>query len=311
MAQKRDIHQEVTDKIVAAIERGLEGKWTMPWVSMASTGHPENAMTGKRYNGVNVLSLWCAAHDRQYPVNVWAGFRQWKERGASVRKGEKGEIVIFVKSLALKDENGDQRLDGNGKPAFFPMVKYSHVWNVAQVDGCEVETPDLPAIAERIDDCERFVSNTGATVRYGDKGAFYYHPPSDHIGMPAREAFRDTDHGTATERLYSTLFHELTHWTGATHRLDRERFRKGDGATKTADIESRAREELIAEIGAAFMCAEQRINAEPRTDHAQYIDTWLSVLKKDKRAIFTAAGKASEAVAYLNDLQGNADQIAA
>lgn len=309
---RRDVHQEVTDAIVSAIEAGAEGDdWQMPWASMAATGSPENAVTGKHYNGINVLLLWIAAEKAGFPTNQWAGFKQWKERGGMVRKGERGTMIVYVGSAVSRDKDGQTETDPDtGEPRRFSFAKWSHVWNVAQIDGIEAAAaPELPDLAERLEHCEEFVSATGAVVRWDQSRAFYRHSPDDFIGMPPREAFIDTDHSTATEGLYSTLFHELTHWTGDPLRCDRPRFDKGN--MQSRDIATRALEELIAELGAAYLCAELGIALEPRRDHAVYIAHWLTALKRDKKAIFKAAGQASAAVAFLADLQPNAPRLGA
>jgi len=289
MSDRRDLHQEITDKIVAAIEAGA-GQWRMPWVGQQG-GLPYNATTSARYRGVNVLSLWLASTAAGYPMGAWGSYRQWAEKGAQVRKGEKGTVVVFYKPLAVtrETESGETETDQ------IPMLRYSHVFNVAQVDGFEIERPALPALAQRIEAAEAFVSRTGAIIRYG-MGRASYSPSLDRVAMPDWEAFIDTATATATENAYGTLLHELTHWTGHEKRCARD-FSKRFGS------DAYAAEELVAELGAAFLCARLGITAEPRADHAEYLAHWLKILRGDKRAIFTAASKASAAVDYLAGLQ--------
>lgn len=175
------------------------------------------------------------------------------------------------------------------------MARISTVFNSAQVDGYQPETlPERP-LFERIEGAESFVSNTRAVVRHGGEQA-YYRPSADHIQMPDREAFTGTDTSTAQEGYYGTLLHELTHWTGPEKRCARD-------LGKRFGREAYAAEELVAELGAAFLCAELGIATQPRLDHAKYIEHWLGILKADKRAIFTAAAKAAQAVDYLSNLQ--------
>ena len=286
---KRDLHQEITDKIVAMIESGA-GRWEMPWHGTLGK-RPVNAVTGHRYNGVNVLNLWADSIDKGFATNQWATFKQWQEHGAQVRKGERGSLVVYVGQVARERTNDDGETEEYG----VSFLKYSHTFNADQVDGFEVETVERPNLATRIAAADAFVANTGAIIRE-NQGRAFYNPTDDFIGMPAFDLFRDTDASTATENAYSTLLHELTHWTAPKKRLDREFSKRfGDGAY--------ALEELVAELGAAFLCADLDITNEPRADHAKYLAHWLEVLKADKRAIFTAASKASEAAGYLADTQ--------
>lgn len=290
--ERRDLYQEVTDKLVAAIEEGA-GKWRMPWAQQLQ-GMPYNATTKHRYRGVNVLILWSEAVAKGYPTHEWASYRQWAERGATVKAGERGTVIVFYKSLAVKgkDENGEDAVDT------IPMLRYSHVFNAAQVDAWQSPAIERPALAQRIEQAEEFLAATGAQIRWG-MGSAFYSSHHDFIAMPDRDRFKDTPTSTATENVYSTALHELTHWTGHKTRLAREFGKRfGDDAY--------AAEELVAELGAAFLCSRIGISAEPRQDHAQYLASWLRVLKADKKAIFTAAARASDAVEFLDRLQPGA-----
>jgi antirestriction protein ArdC len=286
--EKRDIHQTVTDQIITAIEAGA-GQWRMPWVGKTN-GLPFNATTGKAYRGVNIVSLWIEGMG--YPTQEWASYQQWSEEGAQVRKGEKGSMIVFYKSYTKEKHNTDT---GQTTEESAMVLKYSHVFNAAQVDGWNSPTIELPNLAQRIEAAERFVTSTNATIQYGGLRAFYA-PSRDLICMPDFAAFIATETATATENAYGTLLHELTHWTSHKTRCDRE-------LAKRFGSDAYAAEELIAELGAAFLCAELGISPAPRQDHAQYLQSWLNVLKGDKRAIFTAASKASAACDYLNQLQ--------
>lgn len=298
---RRDIHQEVTDTIIAALETS-DDNWQRPWVTLAKSGLPHNAVTGKSYRGINSLLLWIAADKRGYLTQVWAGFKQWQEKGAAVRKGEKGTIICYVGSAPKRGQDGKPELDENGDEIRYTFIKHSHVWNAAQVDGYEAgDPPAMPDLAERLAHCEAFVTATRAIIQYGGDRA-YYSPNSDHIGMPLAEAFKGSATSTATECFYSTLLHELTHWTGHKSRCDRFETKAG-GIMTTADREDYAREELVAELGAAFLCAELGISNDPRPDHAQYLQHWLKALKRDNRAIFKAVGLATKAADFLHDLQ--------
>lgn len=299
--ERFDVYEAVTNQIINAIEAGT-GQVAMPWhASGAAITRPTNIATGNAYRGVNTVALWAAAATGGYADGLWGTYRQWQSRGAQVRKGEKSSLIIFYKEFESDDaerEDGLVNLDRRF------MVKASRVFNVAQVDGYEREETD--ATADPIDpiaSADAFIQATGAVVREGGERAFY-HRIDDAITMPDRFRFKDTATSTATEGWYSVLLHELTHWTGAEARLAREfgeRF--GDDAY--------AMEELVAELGAAFLCADLGITAEPRPDHAAYIGHWLRIMKGDKKAIFAAASAAAKAGDFLAGLQPSEAQAKA
>jgi antirestriction protein ArdC len=294
MSKERfDIHQHITDKIISAIERGA-GDFRLPWHrSAGSIMRPVNVASKKQYRGINVVALWAYAEESGYSSGIWGTYRQWAEAGAQVRKGEKAAYVVFYKELefAAETETGDAdtvtRLFARATPVFA----------AEQVDG--FSPPALPARAanpvEPVEAAEAFVAATGANIVHGGSRACYV-PRTDNIHMPPRDVFIGTATSTAAEAYYSTKLHELTHWTGTESRCNRQFGKRfGDDAY--------AVEELVAELGAAFLCADLGISTEPRADHAQYLAAWLSVLKADKKAIFTAASKASEAAAFLAGFQ--------
>jgi len=280
----RDLYQDVTNAIVGQIEAGA-GQWVRPWAGGA--GIPSNAVTGAEYRGVNILSLWGSAAARGYGAGLWASFKQWQAVGAQVRKGEKGTMIVYAGAVSVRDPA--EAAEAAERKVHF--LKCSHVFNAAQVDGFEAPAIERPALGERIAAAEAFVENTGAVIQYGNDRAFYA-IARDIVAMPDLERFTGTPTSTPTEAFYGVLLHELTHWTGHAKRCDRQFGKRfGDQAY--------AAEELVAELGAAFLCAKLGITAEPRADHAQYLASWLQILKGDKRAIFTAASKASAAVDYL------------
>lgn len=293
---RRDAYQEITDQIIAAIEDGA-GDWRMPWIAH-NGGMPTNATTKAGYRGINILSLWLAGRD--YPHALWASYQQWHEAGAQVRKGERGTMIVFYRDLTREVRDPST---GETSEERFPMLKYSHVFNIAQVDGATVPTAAMPNLAQRLAGAEQFVSGTGAAIRYGMARAFYA-PGPDQICMPEWGAFIDTPSATATENAYGTLLHELTHWTGHKSRLERD-------LCKRFGSDAYAAEELVAELGAAFLCGTIGITSAPRLDHAQYLTQWLALLRADKRAIFTAASKAAAAVDYLNSLHAASARQAA
>lgn len=228
-----------------------------------------------------------AAELRGYSAPVWATYRQWAELGAQVRSGEKSSLVIFYKEFEAEPDPEDASDDGKRR-----VARASYVFNAAQVDGyVQPGAPEPLGLIERIAEADRFVAATGARIKHGGDMA-YYRPSTDHIQMPSEDTFCGTETMSRNEGYYATLVHELTHWTGAKHRLARDMGKRfGD--------QGYAAEELVAEIGAAFLCAELGITQETRADHAQYLAHWLKLMKDDARAIFTAAAKASEAASYL------------
>jgi antirestriction protein ArdC len=292
---KHDVYQKITDQIVAAIEAGA-GAAEMPWHrGGVATTRPVNAFTAQPYQGVNIVSLWAAAALNAYTSGYWATFKQWRSIGGQVRKGEKGSPIVFYKRYdASPPANGE---DPN--PAMRWFARTSFVFNAEQIDGWSPPKPMVRSIAEILVQAEAFVACTGAVIRHGGDSACY-RPTADIIEMPAREVFTGTATSQATESYYGVLFHELTHWSGHPGRLDRQlASRFGDAAY--------AMEELVAELGASFLCADCAIANEPRPDHASYIANWLEVLQDDKRAIFTAVRQASDAVAFLTALQSSVE----
>jgi antirestriction protein ArdC len=289
--ERFDVHQAITDRIVAAIETA--GEFRLPWIrnTGGSFARPVNIASGKAYNGVNIVSLWVSALAADYPSNLWGTYRQWQERGCQVRKGEKSSLVVFYKQLSFETTDADS---GEAETEERFLARASPVFNAAQVEGfapgATGSLPEASAFAP-LERAEAFARATGATIEEGGDRARYI-PSLDRIHMPERRRFTGTDTTTPAEGFYSTLCHELVHWSGARHRLDRDlsgRFGK----------EAYAVEELVAELGAAFLCSDLAITPEPRPDHAQYIASWLKVLKGDKKAIFTAASKASQAASWL------------
>ena len=272
---KRDVYRKVTDAIINAIEQGQVGNWCMPWhTSGRYAFSPINVTSKKPYRGINTVCLWAAAQAKGYERGEWATYQQWQERGAQVRKGEKATTVVFWKwANSTETEDGDEPKTGS----HLLFTRGYSVFNAQQVDGYTPKAePDVP-IPERIERTEQFFRGIGADVRHGGNRAFYS-VDGDYIQMPPFGAFRENI------SYYSTLAHEHTHFTAKDSRCDRQLGKRfGDMAY--------AAEELIAELGAAFTCAHLGLSTEPREDHAQYINSWLKVLKADSKAIFTAASE--------------------
>lgn len=280
-----DLHQRVTDEIVRAIEAGA-GTFHMPWHGIPQ-GTPRNVMTGAPYGGINTLVLWAAARNRKYKTPYWATFRQWLEVGARVRKGEKSTVVVYYKQIPIEAEDVET---GDTVQDYRLIARAFFCFNGDQVEGWKAPGPERINWVENHDRIEDFISWTGADIRHGEKA--YYDRLGDYVAIPDRARFQGSPTSSATEGYYGTVFHELIHWTGHHRRL-------GRNLSGRFGSEDYAMEELVAELGAAFLCAEFLVPNKPRKDHAAYIESWLRVLKGDKRAIFTASTAAHEAVGFL------------
>ena len=282
-----DLYQEVTDRIIAEMEAGRL-PWVKPWDTAhaaCAVGLPRNAVSGKSYSGINILLLWGAVIERGFPGQLWLTFRQAKALGGTVRKGERGTVIVYADRFIPDQEREQARVEDREAVAV-PFLKRYRVFNAAQCDGLPDrltrQVPPLPII-EVEPEAERLAAATCADIRVGGDRAFYA-PEQDYVQVPPQPAFR------ASIDYYRTLFHELGHWTGHGSRLGRDQ--SGRGKTKTY-----AREELVAELCAAFVCATLSIT--PTVRHADYLGAWLDVLKEDKRAIFRAASQASKAADFL------------
>lgn len=289
LSQRGDVHRQVTDKIIAAIEAGPI-QFEMPWHRLGGRiKRPTNPSTGNLYKGVNVLALWADALAKNYSAGYWASYRQWQALGAQVRRGERGSLIVFWKQL---DHSPDTAEEPDEKPPRRYLARGYTVFNAAQVEGWL--PPELPhqSNVERLERIETIIAKTGARIREGRYDIACYDAALDQIDMPSRQLFKGTATISPTESYYATLFHELTHWTGHRSRLARDM--KGRFGDTTYAIE-----ELVAELGAAFLAAELGVSPEPRPDHAAYVADWLRILKKDARAIFVAATKASTAAEFV------------
>lgn len=280
-----NLYEAITSKIIAAIEAGA-GRCDRPW-HRPGLEVPLNAVTTNNYRGINIIALWTQAIDRGYASNLWASYKQWQEIGAQVRRGERGSLIVFYKKLdELPFEEGDESLS---KRSY--VVRASHVFNAQQVDNFTPPPVERLTKFQADQEAEAFIHAIGAEVRHGFAMACYRRS-TDTIEMPDRELFVGTATSSPAQSYYGVLLHELTHWTGAPHRLARDFGKRfGDSAY--------AMEELVAEIGAAFACSAFGIASEPRPDHAAYVSAWLAVLKQDTKAIFTAARQAQEAFEHL------------
>ena len=271
----------ITDRIIELMtEHGTD--WIKPFGGLM--GLPRSVETDKPYRGINTILLW----SEEYADPRWGTYKAWKRRGAQVRKGEKSTRISYYGTAKTESEEG--------KEESFKFLKLYSVFNAEQVDG--VESLDMPEMVDETEVLEevdallaRAFENMGVTVVHSDSGAAYYRPTSDTIHMPERQHFIATKTSSATENYYSTKCHEGTHATGHESRLDRL-----GSYHKNRD---RAFEELIAEIGAAYLCVELGISVEPRADHAKYLNGWLQALSNDVSYITRAATAASKAVDFL------------
>ncbi len=287
---KSDIYQRVTDQIVASLETGIRPWLQKPWSGEHAAGRITRPLRGNGvpYQGINILMLWGAAMEKGYSAPIWLTFKQALALGGAVRKGERGSLVVFASSFTRTEADEST---GEESERDIPFLKGYTVFNVEQIDGLPAHflAPAAPRLdpIQRIERAERFFAATGATVRHGGNQAFYT-PVLDYVQMPHFEAFRDA------ESYYAVLAHELTHWTRHPSRLARE---FGQKRFKDAGY---AMEEVVAELGAAFLSADLDLTPEPRPDHAAYIAQYLTVLKNDRRAVFTAASYAQRAADFLS-----------
>ncbi|ENB6579609.1 DUF1738 domain-containing protein [Escherichia coli] len=274
---RTDIYQTVTDRIITALEAGVK-PWVCPWQRVPGmSGLPSNYATGVAYSGMNIMLLWCSASKQGFSDSRWMTYKQAKAKGAQVRKGEHGTTAIFY--TTLEKENDAGVID------HIPMLKTFIVFNVEQIDGLTLtaETVAPKATFDPLPQAENLFRNSGARIIEKGKNAFFM-PSTDEIWLPERHLFADA------ANFYATGLHELVHWSGAKSRLNREM--KGKFGS-----EGYAAEELVAELGSAFLMADLGIVGE--VQHESYIASWLKALKNDKRYIFKAASAASKAHRYL------------
>jgi antirestriction protein ArdC len=294
---RQDVYTRVTNAIVADLEQGVR-PWVQPWESSHAAGEVSRPLrfNGVPYRGINIVLLWVAAMRQRFSCPLWMTYKQAVELGGQVRRGEKGSLVVYADKITRQqtDENSDEQTHE------VPFLKSYTVFNCEQIDGLPAryyaQAEETTHPVERIERAEQFFAKTGADIRHGG-GLAYYSPSTDYIQMPPFESFH------SAESYYATLAHEATHMTRHPSRLARDfgRQRWGD--------EGYAMEELVAELGAAFLCADLGLTPETREDHAAYIGSWLKVLKNDKRAVFTAASHAQRATDYLHSLQAKSADI--
>ncbi len=283
---RANLYEDVTRRIIGELEAG-RFPWVQPWARATGVppGLPRNARTGRTYSGINILILWEAVFAQGWPSQGWLTFRQAIQAGGSVRKGERGTSVVYADSFTPEAERERARAAGDEARAI-PFLKRFTLFNLAQCEGLrEGLAPDPEPLRTReiIPAAEAVIAASGIDFRIGGDKAFYV-PAGDYVQVPPQTAFFEQIN------YYRTALHELTHATGHAARLDRK-IMEGVGR------EAYAREELVAEMGSAFLCAA--LGIEPTVRHSDYLASWLSVLRDDNRAIFRAASQASKAADWL------------
>nr|MBA4770147.1 DUF1738 domain-containing protein [Sphingobium sp.] len=289
-ANRANLYDEVTARIIGELEAG-RFPWVQPWGQPDADGGaigpglPRNALTARRYSGVNVLILWGAVIEQGFPSQGWLTFKQALEAGGAVRKGERGTTVVYADRFTPETEKVRARNEG-GEARAIPFLKRFTVFNVAQCEGLRPGLAPEPApLPERqiVPVAEEVIAASGIDFRVGGNRAFYV-PSQDYVQVPPQPAFFEQIN------YYRTCLHELCHGSGHKSRLNRNLA----GSFGSKDY---AREELIAEMGSAFLCAA--LGIVPTVRHADYLGSWLDVLREDNRAIFRAASAASKAADWL------------
>jgi len=289
----KDIYQSITDQIISYLEVGSR-PWFKPWNAENAAGKITRPLKHDftPYNGINILNLWMCAEQAQLSSPVWMTFKQAKMLNGAVRRGEKASFSVFAKTFTKTETDN---ITGEQIDKDIPFMKGYALFNVDQIDGLpdkyyELENEPVISAEMRIKEIEQFFLNTGAEINENGNRA-YYSVSHDYIQMPPFVAFKSAD------SFYATLAHESIHWTRHITRLDRDLGRK-----KWGD-EGYAMEELIAELGSAYIGADLGLSPDIREENAAYIESWLKVLKKDNRAIFTAAAHAQRAAEFLHQYQ--------
>lgn len=289
---KKDYYQTITDKLVSALEKVSEENWVLPWSSNAA-GLPKRS-TGELYSGINTLVLLTEQMEKGFSNANWFTFKQAQQLGAKVIKGEKGSPVVFYKSLKLDADGKPGTVDDKGNyineegKISIPMLKGYTVFNAEQIEGLPEKYQTTPPVLNEIERnaaADDLIKSTGAKINHVAGSRAFYRPSTDEITLPLVEQF------ISKEAFYSTIFHELTHWTKGEHRT---------GRTKKAGQQAYAFEELVAEIGTAFLCNKMQVSSKDQLNqNASYLKAWLAALKSDKKFIFKAAAEAQKAAEFI------------
>ena len=291
-ADGEDVYTRITSRIIADLEQGVR-PWARPWNADHLDGRILRPLryNGLPYSGINTIMLWLEAEERGFTSPTWMTFKQALELGGHVRKGERGSQVVYANTIAKTE----QAEDGSEVRRNIPFLKGYSVFNVDQIEGLPEQyrarpPPKFLTSIERIEHADAYFAATKADIQFRGNKAFYS-VTNDFIQIPPIETFRDS------ESFYATLGHECIHWTKHKTRLERDFGRKRFGD------EGYATEELVAELGSAFLCADLELTPEIRDDHAAYIANWLEALRNDKRMIVQAASHAQRATEFLHRLQ--------
>ncbi len=288
-SKTEDTRKGIVQRLIDALANGTP-PWIQPWDENKDGGRPSNPVTGRTYSGINVSILWSEGIRKGYDSDRWVTLRQANSLGGRVKKGQRGTTVVFYKKLQVyRRQSGSDEIDAEEMDVIKMMRTYT-VFNIEQCVGLPSGVVSAPAPAQwtELSSVCDFVEATGAEIVHGDDTACYV-PKKDRIRMPAKAAFSDR------AGYYPTLFHEMIHWTGHSSRLDRPGIRQSTSVGST----EYAFEELVAEIGSAYLCADFGIQGELR--HESYVASWIEVLDSDPKAIFTAAAQAEQAVSFLKE----------
>ena len=296
---KKDLYQEFTNQVIEQMENN-NMNWFKPFTTSILNGH-HNIVSKKPYQGMNCFNIGLSVHKNNFKSNEWASFNQWFQLGGGIKEGKKiikpskytvkgkGTQILFWNIKEYEDKKDSE------KTVKIPMLKYYYVFNADQIEGYETKEIDT----KEIDDwkahfqTDTFVENTKADIQVNNKA--FYSPSADFIGMPPKEDFKGDKENTKEQYYYSTLLHELTHWSGHSSRCNRDlKNRFGSKAY--------AMEELVAEIGSAFLCSHLGVTKAPTPNHGRYLNNWLEVLKEDKKAIFKAFSLSKVSSEYLLEL---------
>ncbi|MAX35758.1 MAG: hypothetical protein CME33_04220 [Gimesia sp.] len=280
MPSTKEIRQNISQQIVDALKSGNTLPWRQSWSNDPNVGLPTNAVSANRYSGVNPILLEISRMNHGYQSKWWGTYKQIQQLGANVKRGEKGTAITFYKNIPVKN----QKVAGEEREETIPLLRIYHVFNVEQTDGLDHlrvghgdSTTDMD---DSHDEADALIDATEADIRYGGNRA-YYSPTTDHIQLPMRNQFPNVND------FYSTATHELVHWSGASHRLNRSEL-------------SYAFEELVAEIGSCYICCEVGVPAsDDLSGVTSYVQSWLREMKNDPSFIFKAASHASKAADYL------------
>ena len=280
MPTSKEIRQNISQQIVDALNSGDTLPWRQPWSNDPNVGLPRNAVSANRYSGVNPILLEISRMRQGFQSKWWGTYKQIQQLGANVKRGEKGTAITFYKKIPVKD----QKTTDEERDKTVPLLRTYHVFNVEQTDGLDHlrigygdSTTDMDNHHQEAD---ALIDATEAEIRYGGNRAFYS-PSTDHIQLPMRNQFDDANN------FYSTATHELVHWSGAAHRLNRTEL-------------SYAFEELVAEIGSCYTCTEIGIpTSDDLSGVTSYVQSWLRAMQNDPSFIFKAASHASKAADFL------------